>query len=169
LPPPTRLSLPPLNSTPAMSPDQPDPVNKRISGVPSSRIKSPTHMIPRQEDHADERHISHHSRIDGRRIVPFEGDLPVYSLASVQGSVASCRLRQGSRSWLSTRRCERPSPWNDPYHRSCVACRCGQSESSRVFAPTCRELRAPKSGGRLMFGRCQSCLDHRSEPISGAQ
>ena len=31
-----------LNSTPAMSPDQPGPVNERISGVPSSRIRSPT-------------------------------------------------------------------------------------------------------------------------------
>jgi hypothetical protein len=48
-------------------------------------------MIPAQEDHADELDISHHSRIDGRRIVPFDGDLPVYPLGSVQGSVASCR------------------------------------------------------------------------------
>ena len=77
--------------------------------------------------------------------------------------------RQGSRTWLSARRCERPSRWNDPYQQ--VLCRpagCGQSESSRVFAPSCRELRPPKSGGRVMFGRCQTCLDHRSEPISGA-
>lgn len=52
---------------------------------------------------------------------------------------------------------------------SCRPARCGPSESSRVFAPSCRELRAPKSGGCVMFGRCESCLDHRSEPISGAQ
>ena len=42
-------------------------------------------MIPPQEDHADELDVSHHSRIDGRRIVPFDADLPVYSLGSVQG------------------------------------------------------------------------------------
>jgi hypothetical protein len=51
---------------------------------------------------------------------------------------------------------------------SCRPARCGPSESSRVFAPSCRELRAPKSGGCVMFGRCESCLDHRSEPITGA-
>jgi hypothetical protein len=78
--------------------------------------------------------------------------------------------RQGSRTWLSARRCERPGRWNDPYHRSClVALRdAGSRKSSRVAAPSCRELRAPKSGGRVMFGRCQSGLDHRSEPIGGA-
>jgi hypothetical protein len=54
------------------------------------------------------------------------------------------------------------------YRMSCRPARCGPSESSRVFAPSCRELRPPKSGGRVMFGRCQTCLDHRSEPISGA-
>ena len=27
---------------------------------------------------------------------------------------------QGSRTWLSARRCERPGRWNDPYHRSCL-------------------------------------------------
>ena len=53
-----------------MPPDQPGPVNERISGVPSSRIRSPTRMIPAQEDHADELDVSHHSCIDGRRIVP---------------------------------------------------------------------------------------------------
>jgi hypothetical protein len=54
------------------------------------------------------------------------------------------------------------------YRMSCRPARCGPSESSGVFAPPCRELRPPKSGGRVMFGRCQTCLDHRSEPISGA-
>lgn len=54
------------------------------------------------------------------------------------------------------------------YRMSCRPARCGPSESSRVFAPSCRELRPPKSGGRVMFGRCQTCRDHRSEPISGA-
>jgi hypothetical protein len=54
------------------------------------------------------------------------------------------------------------------YRMSCRPARWGPSESSRVFAPSCRELRPPKSGGRVMFGRCQTCLDHRSEPISGA-
>jgi hypothetical protein len=162
---------PPLNSTPATSPDQPDPVNERISGAPSSRIRSPTRVILHQKDHADELHISHHSRIDGRRIVPFDGDLLVYSLGSVQGCVASCRPRPGSRSRLSARRCERPGHWNGPVLPQVLPCRpgrCGPSESSRVFAPSCRELRAPKSGGRVMFGRCQSCLHHRSEPITGA-
>jgi hypothetical protein len=91
LPPPTRLSPRALNSTPAMSPDQPGPVNERISGVPSSRIRSPTRMIPPQEDHADELDVSHHSCIDGRGIVPFDADRPMYSLGSVQGFVASCR------------------------------------------------------------------------------
>jgi hypothetical protein len=76
-------------------------------------------MIPPQEDHADELDVSHHSCIDGRWIVPFDADLPMYSLASVQESVASCCPRQGSRTWLSTR--ERPVRSNDPYHRSCVA------------------------------------------------
>jgi hypothetical protein len=28
--------------------------------------------------------------------------------------------RQGSRTWLSARRCERPSHWNDRYQRSCL-------------------------------------------------
>jgi hypothetical protein len=41
-----------------MSPDQPGPVNERISGVPSSRIRSPTRTIPPQEDQADERHFA---------------------------------------------------------------------------------------------------------------
>ena len=54
----TRLSPRPLNSTPAMSPDQPDPVNERISGVPPRRIRSPTRTIPPQEDRADERHFA---------------------------------------------------------------------------------------------------------------
>jgi hypothetical protein len=54
------------------------------------------------------------------------------------------------------------------YRMSCRPARCGPSGTSRVFAPSCRELRPPKSGGRVMFGRCQTCLDHRSEPISGA-
>jgi hypothetical protein len=74
-----------------MSPDESGPVYERISGVPSSRIRSPTRMIPPHEDHADELDVSHHSCIDGRGIVPFDADLPMYSLASVQGSVASCR------------------------------------------------------------------------------
>ena len=52
-----------------MSPDQPGPVNERISGVPSSRIRSPTRMITPQEDLADELDVSHHSCIDGREIV----------------------------------------------------------------------------------------------------
>jgi hypothetical protein len=34
------------------------------------------------------------------------------------------------------------------YRMSCRPARCGQSESSRVSAPSCRELRPPKSGGR---------------------
>jgi hypothetical protein len=51
---------------------------------------------------------------------------------------------------------------------SCRPARCGPSESSRVSAPTCRELRGSKSGGCVMFVRCQSCLDHRSERIRGA-
>jgi hypothetical protein len=51
---------------------------------------------------------------------------------------------------------------------SCRPARCRQSESSRVSAPTCRELRASKSGGRVMFIRCESCLDHRSERMRGA-
>ena len=68
LPPPTRLSPRALNSTPAMSPDQPDPVGRRISGVRPSRIRSPTRIIPPQEDHADELDVSsHHGRIDGSR------------------------------------------------------------------------------------------------------
>jgi hypothetical protein len=52
-------------------------------------------MIPPQEDHADELDVSHH--IDGRRPVPFNADLSVYSLGSVQGSVASCRQGCSSR------------------------------------------------------------------------
>jgi hypothetical protein len=67
------------------------PVNERISGVPSSHIRSPTRMIPPEEDHADELDVSHHSCIDGRGIVPFDADLPMYSLGSVRGSVTSCR------------------------------------------------------------------------------
>jgi len=39
-------------------------------------------MIPPQEDHADELDVSHHSCIDGRGIVAFDADLPMYSLAS---------------------------------------------------------------------------------------
>jgi hypothetical protein len=51
---------------------------------------------------------------------------------------------------------------------SCRRARCGPSESSRVSAPSCPELRASKSGGCVMFGRCESCLDHRSDRITGA-
>jgi excisionase family DNA binding protein len=46
-----------------MSPDQPDPVNERLSGVPSSRIKSSARMIPPQEDHADELHFTRREAI----------------------------------------------------------------------------------------------------------
>ena len=140
-----------------------------VSGVRPRRVRSPTRMIPPQEDHADELDVSSHGRIDGSRPVPFNADLPVYSLCSVQGSVASCCPRQGSRSWLSARRCERPGRGMDQaaYRMSCRPARCGPSDRA-VSAPSCRELRMPKSGGRVMFGRCQTCLDHRSEPISGA-
>ena len=142
-----------------------------VSGVRPRRVRSPTRMIPPQEDHADELDVSsHHGRIDGSRPVPFNADLPVYSLCSVQGSVASCAL---------VKALAHGSPLADAsalvagmdqaaYRMSCRPARCGPSESSRVSAPSCRELRMPKSGGRVMFGRCQTCLDHRSEPISGA-
>jgi hypothetical protein len=78
--------------------------------------------------------------------------------------------RQGSRTWLSARRCERPSRWNDPYHRSCVALPDAGSRNRAVSL-----LRLAVNSARpslvtgVMFARCQSCLDHRSEPISGAQ
>ena len=69
-------------------------------------------MIPPQEDHADELDVSDH--IDGRWIVPFDADLPVYSLGSVQGSVASCCLFKALAVGLSARRCERPGRRNGP-------------------------------------------------------
>ena len=39
---------------------------------------------------------------------------------------------QGSRTWLSARRCERAGRWNDPYHRSCVALRDAGSRNQAV-------------------------------------
>jgi hypothetical protein len=39
------------------------------------------------------------------------------------------------------------------YRMSCRPARCGPSESSRVTAPSCRELRPPKSGGQAMILR----------------
>jgi hypothetical protein len=139
-----------------MSPDQPDPVGRGVSGLRPSRIRSPTRVIPPQEDHADELDVSHH--IDGRGIVPFDADLPKYSLASVQGSVASCRPSSRVTHLALRSPMRAPSRWNDPYEVLCRPARCGQSESSRVSAPTCRELRAPKSGGRVMFGRVRAAL-----------
>ena len=56
--------------------------------------------------------------------------------------------------------------WTSAYQRSCLVAL--RDAPCRVFAPSWRELRPPKSGGRVMFGRCESCLDHRSEPITGA-
>jgi hypothetical protein len=57
-------------------------------------------MIPPQEDHADELDVSHHSRIDGRGIVPFDADLPVThwalsaTLAARQGATTKELMRR---------------------------------------------------------------------------
>jgi hypothetical protein len=66
------------------------------------------------------------------------------------------------------------APWSPKWTTRRTACLVALRDAGRrnravSFAPSCRELRPPKSGGRVMFGRCQTCLDHRSEPISGAQ
>jgi hypothetical protein len=76
--------------------------------------------------------------------------------------------RQGPRTWLSARRCERPRRWNDPYQQVlCRPARCGQSESSRVSAPTCRELRAPGPVADVMFGRVRAALIIGQNPPAG--
>ena len=124
-----------------------------------------------QEDHADELDVSHHSCIDGRRIVPFNADLPMYSLASVQGPSHPAGPRQGSRTWLSARRCERPSRWNDQaYQRSCLVALPDAGRRNRAVSLLRLAVNSarPSLVAGVMFGRCESCLDHRSEPISGA-
>jgi hypothetical protein len=115
---------------------------------------------------ASELDVSHH--IDGRWIVPFDAGLPVYSLGSVQGSGASCCPCQSSRSPLADASAlVAGMDQRVPEVLSCRPARRWPSKSSHVFAPSCNELRAPKSGGCVMFGRCESCLDHRSQPIRG--
>ena len=67
------------------------------------------------------------------------------------------------------RRCERPGRRNGPGGVPHVLSPCAmRAVGIEPCLSSCRELRPPKSGGRVMFGRCQTCLDHRSEPISGA-
>src|SRR5829696_8925900 len=53
-PPPTTLSPQPLNSTPAMSREQTDPVTKRTAGVPLRPSRSRARTILPRGDHADE-------------------------------------------------------------------------------------------------------------------
>jgi excisionase family DNA binding protein len=48
---------------PAMSPDQPDPLGRGVSGLRPSRIRSPTRTITPQEDHADELHFTRREAI----------------------------------------------------------------------------------------------------------
>ena len=55
------------------------------------------------------------------------------------------------------------------YHRSClVALRDAGRRNRAVSLLRLAVNSAPQSGGCVMFGRCESCLDHRSEPITGA-
>jgi hypothetical protein len=60
--------------------------------------------------------------------------------------------------------------WTTAYHRSCVALPDAGSRNRAVsLLRLAVNSACPSLVVGVMFGRCQSCIDHRSEPISGAQ
>jgi hypothetical protein len=77
-------------------------------------------------------------------------------------------LRQGSRTWLSARRCVRPSRWNDPYHRSCVTLPDAGSRNRAVSLLRLAVNSArPSLVAGVMFGRVRAAVIIDQNPSAG--